>query len=155
MVGFWNLSFKEQRHPVLGHLELLDAKIGVLEAFPMVGGDVNEEGTPLSAPKGDSNPAGVEVEVKGRRTGPKESLPDNGELGRNPLPKPGSMGASQRDGDLRRHDRMLAGHAVDECPVAGEPGARTSGGLAGVEEMSEGGVGQESIVGHEAKEGRR
>ncbi len=94
-VGFWNLSFKEQGYPILGHLELLDPNSRFLEAFPMVRSDVNEAGAPLASPQGDSNLAGVEVEVKGRRTGPKESLPNVGDVSRDSLPKSGSMGSSE------------------------------------------------------------
>ena len=117
----------------------------------MVRSEVDEEGAPLPVSKGNPDLPGIEVQMERLRAGPQEPFPNVGNLGGETTMDPVSVTSGQGDGDLRRHDGMLAGKTVHQGPVPGKLGTSPFGGRVGLEEMSDRGVGQESKVGHETE----
>lgn len=150
-VGFGSGAFQEENRSVRGDLELFEANPGFLEAPSMVRSEVDEEGTPLPVPKRNPDLTGIEVQMERRRAGPQEPFPNVGNLGGETTMEPVSVTSGQGDGDPRGHDGMLAGKTIHQGPVPGKPGTRPFGRRVDLEEMSDGGVGQEPKVGHEAE----
>ena len=113
-------------------VQLLDAQRRIREDGPMVGRNRHGEGSPLSTPEGETEPARPRVEMEGGIIGSEEGGTNVGDTrGRARVSEPPPVPRYQGECDLESTERVGAGDAKGLCLVAHEPaqGLSRCGGL--------------------------
>jgi hypothetical protein len=152
-VGLRGRFLQKESDLVGRNLELFDPNSLFPESFTVVSGEVNLKRAPLAVTPGDPHFAGLDVQVKGLRTGAEKEPTNVGDFRLDSVTEAATMAFGQREGDARGDDGMFTGELMDESSVAGKPRESLSGGLPGEDRLSEDLVGQQSVGGHEGEEG--
>jgi len=100
----------DQDDPVQANVSLGDPSVGVSEDLSVIVGDRYDQGSPFSASEGESELAGLEIEVEGSDGNADEGSSNVGNSALQSLADSGPVAARERTRDLGRGDTHRPGN---------------------------------------------